>query len=342
MFSFVLPHFEMPFPDHGVSPGLADAEQGMWRWLDQYRLIGNESVREHLVRTRPHYTVAVYFPHLDAAQLLPTASYTAWAFIIDDVFDDAISAHDVAAVTKLSTELIGVSLGQQEPSTDAGWACKDILDELSVGRSPQCRAVLGDANARWLRTYPVEARLTAGGRTMRFTDYVSHRRYGVDELIYLNLEEFTQGIGLPPEVRDLPAMVQARERALEWIGLHNDIFSADKEEAVGYLHNAVLIVRDQRGCSTQEAVNAVNEVLTGLIGQFQAACAAVPGQVRAVAGGHPAVLDAAAHVVAGYRQLIRGNYVYHIGTARYDRVPSYMPQAQVDGLRPGWVAALGA
>ncbi|MGC7101383.1 terpene synthase family protein [Amycolatopsis lurida] len=305
---------------------MADAEHGMWQWLERYGLLGDQTVREHLVRTRPHYTAALYFPHLDAEKLLPTANFTALGFLIDDLFDDTIAANDLAAVTRLNAELVGVSLSQRKPTTNLGRACRDVLDTLSAGQPPRCRTVLGKANARWLATYLVEAWLAAQGQTMGLTEYLAHRRHSVGEEIYLALEEFTSGLDLPSEVRGLPAMVQARERAMEWIGLHNDIHSCAKEEAVGYPHNAVLITRARCGGSIQQSVDTVNDVLTGLIRQFQAASAAVPAQARAVTGNDPAIMNAVEHALDGYRKLIRSNYTYHIGTARYEQVSAYLPQ----------------
>ncbi|MEU9083522.1 terpene synthase family protein [Streptomyces sp. NPDC048357] len=77
----------------------------------------------------------------------------------------------------------------------------------------------------------------------------------MDELLFLHLAEYVHGIELPGEARDLPALAQARAYASEWIGLYNDVFSAQKEEAVGYGFNVVLVIRDQRGCSQQEAID---------------------------------------------------------------------------------------
>lgn len=322
MLSLSLPDFEMPFADYGISPGMADAEHGMWQWLERHGLIASQAVRDHLVRARPHYTAALYFPHLDAERLLPAANFTALGFLVDDFFDDSIQTSDLEAATTLNAELVGVSLGRREPVTSFGRACQDILDTLSVGQPPHCRKVLGEATARWLATYVVEVQLGVEGRTLGLAEYLAHRRHSVGEEIYLALEEFTSGVDLPAEIRGLPAMVQARERAMEWIGLHNDVHSAAKEDTVGYPHNAVLITRAQRGCSTQEAMDIVNGLLTGLIRQFQSACEAVPAQVRAVAGNNPAIADAVERALDAYRQLIRSNYTYHIGTARYEQVPA--------------------
>lgn len=82
-FSFALPDFTMPLPDYGTSPAMDSAEQDMWDWLDRNSLVANQAMREHLVRTRPFYTTARYFPSADLQHLVGPTRYTALAFIID-------------------------------------------------------------------------------------------------------------------------------------------------------------------------------------------------------------------------------------------------------------------
>ncbi|ATL69229.1 hypothetical protein CRH09_26680 [Nocardia terpenica] len=310
----------------------------MWDWLDRYDLLRDEAMREHIERTRPHYTVACYFPAADADLLTPTAQYTAWAFIIDDVFDDAITAHNVAQVEEATSDLIKVALQEDLPTTNAGRALSDNLDAMSAGRSVHWRAALGDSQARWLRHYLREAHYTRSGRVMGLNEYLAHRRFGVDELVYMLLEEFANDLELVPEVRNLPAMFQARKRGLEWIGLYNDIYSADKEAMVGYMHNSVLIIQDNLNCSMQEAVDATNQILTGQLAQFEAACQAAEHQVEVLFQKRTSARRDGLQMVDNYRALIRGNFDYHIGTRRYVGVPAYLPAAQNGSLAPGWTA----
>lgn len=326
----------MPLPEQGVSPAMPEAEEGMWRWLEEYALVPDDAVRQHLVRTRPHYTVACYYPRLDVKRLTYLAQYTAWAFIVDDMFDDSISTGDERAVRVFADDLIGAALQERDPSTACGRALRDLLGRMSAGRTPHWRHLLGDSQERWLATYPKEVRHSVQARPMHFNDYIPHRRWGTDELFYILMEEYARGIELTAEIRGLPALASARERALEWIGLYNDIVSAEKEESVGYLHNGVIIVREHRKCLMQEAVDAIDAVLTGLMGQFLAACDAVPAQVRAVVGDDPGAAAAAALAVEGYRDLVRGNYDYHRDTARYVDALDYIPRAQTEGLLPNW------
>jgi (+)-beta-caryophyllene/(+)-caryolan-1-ol synthase len=338
MHSFTLPEFRMPYPPYATLEVMEVIERDMWRWCDSQGLLTSDSGREHLARARPQYATAMYYPFADAKHSLPINRYMAWAFIVDDSFDDAISTHNDQAVHTFADELIGISLGTGKPTSNAGHALRELWDDFTDDRSPGWAKTLGEVHEAWLRTYHIEARATRRGKGMPLGDYIAHRRYGVDELIFIHLQEYIRDIDLPTHIRDLPAMIQARHRDSEWVGLYNDVFSAEKEEAVGYMHNAVLIVREQLRCSMQEAADAVAVLTDGLLQQFEAACAAVPGQVRAVTDPTdlPGLMRDVEQVVEGYRHLIRGNFDYHVGTARYNDVADYLPGTQIDGLRPEW------
>ncbi|MEG8178978.1 hypothetical protein GZH49_10575 [Nocardia terpenica] len=313
-------------------------EQDTWLWLDRHHLVDNDAMRRHMIRARPQYTSALYWPRTDVSHLRACNWYMNWAFIVDDALDDAISMHDHARVARVTDDLIGVAYGVKESSTYAERGLEEIIYSFSVGRSSQWRWLMGETHKDWLRTYPIEARANDMGRRMRFAEYVPHRASGVNERIFMHLNEYVRDIDLPSEIRNLPAMTQARDRAVEWVGLYNDIYSFVKEDAVGYRYNAVAVVRDELHCSVQEAVDIVGMVLDGLIDQFQAACAAVPAQARAVVGRERDVSDMAMQTLEGYKQTVRGNFDYHIDTPRYTEVSDYMPPSQtaVDNRRPDW------
>ncbi|MFI5619745.1 hypothetical protein [Streptomyces sp. NPDC051567] len=332
---FFLPLFEMPLPYCGASSAETDIERDLWDWADGHGLITTDAMRRHLARTRPSRTTALYYPQAHARELLPVNRYMTLAFVVDDLLDDAADGQDMAAVTRLCDELTGVALGTRDPASGPGRALHDALGDLSAGRSQEWQTLIREVSVRWLRTYPVEAEADRDGRVMEFAEYVAHRRWSVDEIFYLHMAEFVNGLDLPAEVRRLPALVQARHRASEWVGLFNDICSFAKEEGVGYRHNAVEITRARLGCSVQTAVDRVNAVLTGLMYQFQAACAAAPAQVKTVAGDQGEV-EAALLVLDGYRYIVRGNFDYHRHSDRYNAVADYLPGAQHGTHRPDW------
>ncbi|GAB3654376.1 hypothetical protein GCM10027589_13040 [Actinocorallia lasiicapitis] len=331
-----LPDFVMPLPAQRLAPGMRAAEHDMWLWLRRHRMDGNEAMREHLNRTRPAYTSACYYPDADSTRLRDINRLVTFDFLVDDVLDDAITTHDQGTVERIIAELVGVTLGRAEPASRAGHALSDAKRLLTEGRSPGWKAALDEVHAGWLRTYPAEAALVRAGGRMTPGDYLRHRRWSVNEFTYLHLQEYALGVDLPAAVRDLPAMRQARARASEWIGVYNDVFSAEKEDAIGYPHNLVVLVRTAHGCTRESALATANDVLSGLLEQFLAACSAVPAQVEAVVPRDSQVFADAMRVVNGYRQVVRGNFDYHFGSPRYNAVPGYLPAGAPGEQPPGW------
>ncbi|GHH18997.1 terpene synthase family protein [Streptomyces lanatus] len=337
MSPFRIPEFDMPIASSGLSPAMDAVEPDMWAWAAAHQLVRGEAMRRHLARTRPQWATAIYLPGADEAHLRVPNRFMIWAFILDDNLDDSISEGHIESVTYLLDELVAVCRNLNTPVTNEGRALKEILDDLSQGRTRAWRNVLGESVVRWLNTFLPEARASRAGRVMTIDEYLPHRRNGVCEFIFAHLQEYVRDVELPKGVRDLPAMEQARNLACEWTGLYNDIYSVEKEESVGYLHNAVLVARTHRGCSTQEAVDIVAAITNSLLRQFLAACDAAPAQIRAAADYTPTVLAHASDVIDGYRDLVRANYDYHRGAARYSDVAKYMPEAiTTSGLRPDW------
>jgi (+)-beta-caryophyllene/(+)-caryolan-1-ol synthase len=313
--SYEVPAVVMPIAEYGVSAAIDVAEQDIWSWLDEHRLLEDPLCRQRMVRTQPYDTTARYFPYGVGAELVVVNRFMALAFFIDDQFDN--DAEDTCAVERFCEDLIAVSTGCRSPVSEVERAMRELVQTLTAGRSPGWREAFDSAVIQWLRTYPVEARLVEHGQRMGFREYLPHRRHSGGMAQFLHLHEYVHGIDLPAAVRDLPAMQQARNLVCEWVGLYNDLYSVTKEQDVGYQHNALLIVRETTGGSLQDSAAIVNDVLTGLLDQFEAACRAAPPQVLAVSGHDPAARDDAAHVLDGYRRMLRGNFDYHIESPRY-------------------------
>lgn len=337
-FNFTYPEFTMPVLKYGTSPALPQAGQAMYAWAEQFALTENPAVLHHMsVRTHPDVCAAFYYPTAKLELLAPLCNYALWAWVIDDALDDGISNHDVSGVADSVARMIRATEGAACPDSPSTLSGRNLFASLCRDRSAGWREALLGEVAAWLSTYVTEAAATRLDRVMDIEDYITHRRYGVDEISFLHLVEYAHGIDLPAEVRRLPAMDEARARASEWIGLYNDIFSAVKEEAVGYRHNAVLIIAHHQQCSPQQAVDTVNDILTRLIQQFNAAVARVPAQLSQISNNEQLHHDVAL-VLEGYRHVVRGNFDYHIERPRYVDATNYMAGEQHNGLRPSFSA----
>ncbi|MEE1821305.1 terpene synthase family protein [Streptomyces sp. BE20] len=245
-------------------------------------------------------------------------------------------ASPAMAVVAYTAELIAVSLGERAPRSVAAHAMVDVLSDLGAGRSPAWRRLLAEENVRWIERYPIEIRASRAGRLMPLHDYLVHRRYSVGELNFLYFVEYVRDIDLPTPVRFLPAMRRARNLAAEWVGIYNDVCSFEKERALGYPHNAVLMAQKWLGCGADKAADVVNTLADGLLDQFEAALAAVPGQLRMLPGNTRQAAEDVARVVEGYRHLVRGNWDYPLTTPRYVDTADYIPGSGVTDRRPDW------
>jgi len=311
-----MPVVYMPIPRTGPSPAMSAVEHDGLDWADSHGLLPTEAVRRHVLQARSHLCIALYYPHADAAHLKQPNRYMIWAFLVDDLFDDAQGTRRPAVTEAMIDDIIDAIRGKRPPARPAATAGADVLDALCQGKPPAWRGLLLDANERWLETYRTENRLTAQGRPMDLCDYLPHRRWSTDQVLCDHLTEYVHDIDLPARMRELPAMNNARNRAAEWVGLYNDLASFEKEEALGYHYNAVHIVREQIRCSDQQAIDMVNDMMTQLLHEFEAACASVPLQVRA-ATRDPEITSRTLRILHSYVELLRGNYDLCIEAPRY-------------------------
>lgn len=287
----------------------------MWAWLEEHRLVRSQAARRHWQRSNPALASALYHPRSDPAALPVQVLYMAWAFVVDDEFDDGPAGSDPVRCLKAVSGLLAVFDGSPG-GNPLSKAFALLWPELSVGRSASWQNAFRVDMAAWLWTYYTEAVDRRSGRVPTVTEYQVHRRYGVDLLNFFDLAELGTRIDLPDAVRHLPAFVSLRHSGVEQIGLFNDICSARKERAAGYRHNIVFILEHHHGCTTQEAVDTANAMVTDCVHRMVAARTALDGELDAA--GISAVLRQDARAAAdNIIAVVRGNVEYHARSERY-------------------------
>lgn len=305
----------MPFPEHAPNPAHRQAEQGMWHWIDQMGLCPTREARANTERTMPALLMALYYPHADADILELLSQWAAWAFIVDDEFDDGAAGRDPATVLAAITSLANVMNGEKSANPLAE-ALADLWARLTARCSLPWRGIFRSDVTAWLNTYYVEAVDRIAMHVLSAADFVPHRRESVGIRTFLDECEPALGLDPPDAVRLLPALSAARRAACDHVGLINDIFSVEKDLEVGYWHNAVFIMRHDHDHPLQEAVRQVNELLTGIVHQLIDAQARLPAELDAAGVGEPARSQALA-LVRGYLDTVRGNYDFHFQVPRY-------------------------
>lgn len=307
------PALYMPFTFVDPNPAMSEATEGMWEWLRRMGIAETPAAKEHIRRSRSELCTALYFPGAAPDDLTTMTQWMAWAFSVDDEFDDGPAGRDLAAC-EAAVESLRVILDDPaaEPEGPFAIGLADLVPRLCRDRSRGwCDTFKADVT-RWLRTYQAEAVDRLCGRIPAIDDYRLHRRDAVGLLMFHDLCEIASGIDLPDRVRRLPSFHNLRQASTEQIGLWNDICSAHKEYIAGYLYNSVFIVAHHEECSLQEAVHKVNDMAGSCVQRMIDAVAELPGQLD-VAQVDSATRDAALHCANDYLTLCRGNIEFHNG-----------------------------
>lgn len=310
--------FFMPFDPEGVNPAEAEAEAGMWAWLEAYDLVPSELTRRRMERTRPARMYALWCPRAQSDELTLLTQYTAWAFIVDDQFDIEIPDPErcLDAVRSLEAVLDGI----RPVSGVLAAAFEDLWERLCRGRSPDWRESVRSEIRAWLWTYYTEAVGRLSGNLPDLETYRAHRRDGVALFVFLDISEIAEGVDMSAAARHLPAMRSLREAAVEHMGLFNDVLSIASDEASGYLYNSVLLAEYHYGHNRTRALELVNGMLTECIHRVNEALDRLPAELKD-AGLTGRERDETLATARNYTLYIRANHDYHYQAARYTSAP---------------------
>ena len=100
--------------------------------------------------------------------------------------------------------------------------------------------------------------------------------------------------------------------------LRNDLFSYQREvEDEGELTNGVLVLETFLGCTTQQAADAVNDLLTSRLHQFENTALTELPPLFAEHGLDPAETAAVLAYVKGLQDWQSGGHEWHMRSSRY-------------------------
>ncbi|MGA4844945.1 terpene synthase family protein [Streptomyces sp. G5(2025)] len=333
--SYEFPQFYMPLHERGLNPAWGGSGAPMYDWAREFSLTADPAVMRQMERTQPDFATAICLTKAGPERFEALCKYVLWVWAVDDGLDERVSARDTVFVTEAVAELTRAIEGAGEVRSPVARAGRQVHALVCAGRSAQwCEEFTAEV-MMWLATFVREVAAVRLGHVMAMEEYLPHRRYTSVLGWFMHLSEYAVGVDLPHQVRMLPAMVEVRYRGAEWIGIYNDVFSVDREDAVGYPFNSVLIVQRERRCSRQEAVEIVNTMLTGLMKQFMAAVEQVPVQLSLISTDEN-LHTQVAQVLESYTTQVRGNFDYHRDRPRYVESAAYLPGEQQRGIRPAY------
>ena len=139
-------------------------------------------------------------------------------------------------------------------------ALADIWQRLQRCSSAAWRAQLATTLVRGLHAYQWETANRTQGRIPPRAEYIRLRRQTGGWLTEVALVDLLVGHDASPDVLTHPTVITLLETANDLICWSNDLFSLEKEQQTGEIHNLVMIVAHEEGCDLTHARQLVREL----------------------------------------------------------------------------------
>lgn len=249
------------------------------------------------------------FPETDTADVVLFGQWLAWLFAFDDLRDEGPIGRDERATDRFYATVLS---GRGHPIADA-------FSELWQRISPRTTLGWQTAFHAHLQEHRVacwsEARFRLLG-TPPTPDEYAHLRRQANGPFMFDLAEPILRVRLPDELRQTTAWQAMLATCNDVTAWCNDIASAEKESAVGDVHNYVLVMAHHTGMDRSAATVFVLDRVAARIEDLQTAARALPQEFRRLGMSQKASCDASkvAMILLGAP---RGHLEWLLESARY-------------------------
>jgi Terpene synthase family 2, C-terminal metal binding len=295
-----------------LNPHVGHAVEHLGRWVLDHGLLSGPAARQRFERAGFGRFAAMTYPAADRSGIEIVADWFAWLFLLDDQLDDGLVGKDRGETAALGASILAVLEGStvdpgspaivrsladlwSRTTATAGTAWRErFVDHMVAG----AMAAAWEADNRIRGVIPTEA------------SYIDKRRHTGAIYVCMDLVEIVEHVELPAEVYHSPVFTAALDAACDVVCWTNDLYSLDKETALGEHHNLVTVSMHERGLGTTDAVNLTAR-------RIAARLRAYSEYEPAVLAAWPGYQDEINASLAGMRSWMRGNFDWSSGTRRY-------------------------
>ncbi|MEU3742595.1 terpene cyclase [Streptomyces sp. NPDC032198] len=313
-----IPEIFCPFP-YRENPHTDRARAQLADWVRRTGLVHRESARERFDRADFGWFVSLVHPSASARHLELMADWFAWLFLVDDQLDDGgvgRSPDHMERTVRAMQEVLeapdfGESVRYAANTPLAVSSLAELWQRTAAGASPQWRRrFIGH-----LRDCLVTATVWEGGNRVRGTvpdetTYIEKRRHTGAIYVCMDLIDIVEGLDVPESLYDSAEFTAARDAACNVVCWTNDVYSLDKERALGEVHNLAYLMQYHRGLDREQALAEVCAATGAETERFLSAEA----ELMRAQPRHAALL---VPCLAGMRTWMRGNLDWSRRTKRY-------------------------
>jgi MYXO-CTERM domain-containing protein len=320
------PEIVIPFPSE-ASPVTISLEQHATDWVQRLQLIQSERTLKRFQAGQFWLLVSYCFPHGAPEALQVVVEWDCWAFMLDDQSDAGQLRTQPVALRALLDKLLLVLDDVPLQNGPLSASLRDVWEHMQRWATPAWRERFRQSVAETFDSLVWEANNRVQGIIPNPSEYIFHRHASSGFATHMDLTDFTEGIAIPPEIRDQLAIRQLTEIANNVISWTNDLFSLEKELQQGDFHNLALVLQHDMHGTLQAAVDQVGVMIAQQVARFQEIERQVPR--------FSAEIDAALRRYIGVlHSWMRGNLDWSRATGRYDSATIQAEATQPPYIEP--------
>ncbi|GAA0491681.1 germacradienol/geosmin synthase [Streptomyces sp. NPDC046215] len=322
---FELPDFYMPYPAR-LNPHVERAREHSKAWARGMRMIEGSGIWDEAEFDAHDYALLCAYTHPDAdgPELDLVTDWYVWVFFFDDHFLDIFKRSGDMTGAKAYLDRLPAFMPvhptdtPEEPTNQVEAGLADLWARTVPGMSEDFRRRFHESTRHLLEESLWELSNINEGRVSNPLEYIEMRRKVGGAPWSANLVEHAAGAEVPAVIAASRPMRVLKDTFSDGVHLRNDLFSYQREtESEGELANAVLVLEKFLGCGTQEAADAVNDLLTARLQQFEHTALTEVEPVLVEHGLDPGAWADVFAYVKGLQDWQSGGHEWHMRSSRY-------------------------
>lgn len=325
---FRLPSFYVPYPAR-LNPNLQRARAHSKAWAHEMDMVdvpqrGTVIWTEHDLDSHDYALLCAYtHPDVEGPVLDLITDWYVWVFYFDDHFVELYKRRPDLAGAKEYLDRLPAFMPvdgpiTEQPGNPVERGLADLWTRTVPTHSADWRRRFAANTQHLLEESLWELTNISDQRLADPVEYIEMRRKVGGAPWSANLVEHAAGCELPAEITACRPVVVLRDTFADAVHLRNDLFSYEREVLdEGELSNGVLVFEKFLGVTTQQAADAVNDLLTSRLHQFEHTAVTEIPALLDEHGVDPAGRAAVLAYVKGLQDWQSGGHEWHMRSSRY-------------------------